>query len=326
MNPVDLRHGTDLLKRCFAKMQQGGVIMDVVTPEQAAGRGGRCCGGDGARARPQLTFEQGGVARGMSHLDTIQGIIETTSILVEAKARIDDDGEARVLESSMDTIDESEVLTPAHPFFHIPKSTYMTSRLSVVRPTSVRPFGASPRAPLRSVPKVRRGRATSSPLSPTHESSSRRSNRSSAWTTMTVMRQPMSSSIDIGPWQVPRFSRGLHLDPIRGHRDGPSPRGRFHPHRCRAGGSASRHHLLRRRYRNTADAALMMQHGMDGVFVGSGIFKSDDPPTMADAIVLATHHHDDPEKVAEACSMMKAEAMPGLELDSLDVRLEDRGW
>ena len=60
----------------------------------------------------------------------------------------------------------------------------------------------------------------------------------------------------------------------------------------------------------------MMQHGMDGVFVGSGIFKSDDPPTMADAIVLATHHYDDPEKVAEACSMMKAEAMPGLELDN----------
>jgi pyridoxal 5'-phosphate synthase pdxS subunit len=74
-----------------------------------------------------------------------------------------------------------------------------------------------------------------------------------------------------------------------------------------------------------ADAALMMKHGMDGIFVGSGIFKSEDPKTTADAIVLATHHFNDPSKVAEASAMM-AEPMAGLELDDLEVRLEDRGW
>ena len=125
MNPVDLRHGTDLLKRGFAKMQQGGVIMDVVTPEQAAVAEEAGAVAVMALERvPADIRKQGGVAR-MSHPDMIQGIIETTSIPVMAKARIGHDGEARVLESlGVDMIDESEVLTPADPFFHIPKSTY----------------------------------------------------------------------------------------------------------------------------------------------------------------------------------------------------------
>ena len=74
-----------------------------------------------------------------------------------------------------------------------------------------------------------------------------------------------------------------------------------------------------------ADAALMMRHGMDGIFVGSGIFKSSDPKRTAEAIVLAAHHHSDSAKVAEACQMI-GEAMPGLEIDTLDVHMEKRGW
>ena len=74
-----------------------------------------------------------------------------------------------------------------------------------------------------------------------------------------------------------------------------------------------------------ADAALMMNHGMDGVFVGSGIFKSSDPVTTAEAIVLATHRFEDPNSVAEACKMI-GEPMPGLEIETLDVRMENRGW
>ena len=74
-----------------------------------------------------------------------------------------------------------------------------------------------------------------------------------------------------------------------------------------------------------ADAALMMNHGMDGVFVGSGIFKSSDPKTTAEAIVLATHRYQDPDSVAEASTMI-GEAMPGLEIETLDVRMEQRGW
>ncbi|DAC22971.1 MAG TPA: hypothetical protein HA345_04625, partial [Candidatus Thalassarchaeaceae archaeon] len=74
-----------------------------------------------------------------------------------------------------------------------------------------------------------------------------------------------------------------------------------------------------------ADAALMMRHGMDGIFVGSGIFKSSDPERTAEAIVLAAHHHADAGKVAEACQMI-GEAMPGLEIETLDVHMEKRGW
>ena len=75
-----------------------------------------------------------------------------------------------------------------------------------------------------------------------------------------------------------------------------------------------------------ADASLMMQMGMDGVFVGSGIFKSSDPPTMADAIVMATAHYDEPNKVAEAMAMMEGIPMKGDELETLEVRLDQRGW
>ena len=74
-----------------------------------------------------------------------------------------------------------------------------------------------------------------------------------------------------------------------------------------------------------ADAALMMNHGMDGIFVGSGIFKSSDPKTTAEAIVLATHRYQDADSVAEA-SRMIGEAMPGLEIETLDVRMEERGY
>jgi pyridoxal 5'-phosphate synthase pdxS subunit len=74
-----------------------------------------------------------------------------------------------------------------------------------------------------------------------------------------------------------------------------------------------------------ADAALMMHHGMDGIFVGSGIFKSSDPANTADAIVLATHHFEDAKVVTEASAMI-GDAMPGLEIESLSVRMEERGW
>jgi pyridoxal 5'-phosphate synthase pdxS subunit len=74
-----------------------------------------------------------------------------------------------------------------------------------------------------------------------------------------------------------------------------------------------------------ADAALMMHHGMDGIFVGSGIFKSSDPANTADAIVLATHHFEDATVVTEASAMI-GDAMPGLEIESLSVRMEERGW
>ena len=117
-----MRYGTELLKRGFAKMQEGGVVMDVVTPEEA--HIAEDAGAVSVMALERVPADiraMGGVAR-MSHPDMIKEIMETTSIPVMAKARIGHEGEARVLESlGVDMIDESEVLTPADPFFHIPK-------------------------------------------------------------------------------------------------------------------------------------------------------------------------------------------------------------
>ena len=120
-----LNHGTELVKRGFAQMQEGGVIMDVVTPEEA--QIAEDAGATAVMALERVPADiraDGGVAR-MSHPDMIRGIIETTSIPVMAKARIGHEDEARVLESlGVDMIDESEVLTPADPFFHIAKRDF----------------------------------------------------------------------------------------------------------------------------------------------------------------------------------------------------------
>ena len=121
----EMRKGTELLKRGFAKMQEGGVIMDVVTPEQA--HIAEDAGAASVMALERVPADiraDGGVAR-MSHPDLINGIIETTSIPVMAKARIGHDEEARVLEAlGVDMVDESEVLTPADPFYHIAKNEF----------------------------------------------------------------------------------------------------------------------------------------------------------------------------------------------------------
>ena len=120
-----MRYGTELLKRGFAKMQEGGVVMDVVTPEEA--HIAEDAGAVSVMALERVPADiraMGGVAR-MSHPNMIKEIMETTSIPVMAKARIGHEGEARVLESlGVDMIDESEVLTPADPFFHIPKKDF----------------------------------------------------------------------------------------------------------------------------------------------------------------------------------------------------------
>ena len=120
-----MRHGTELLKRGFAKMQEGGVIMDVVTPEQA--HIAEDAGATAVMALERVPADiraDGGVAR-MSHPNLIRGIIETTSIPVMAKARIGHDEEARVLQTlGVDMVDESEVLTPADPFYHIAKNNF----------------------------------------------------------------------------------------------------------------------------------------------------------------------------------------------------------
>ena len=122
---TSLRHGSNLLKRGFASMLQGGVIMDVVTPEQAAVA--EAAGAVSVMALERVPADirkDGGVAR-TSHPDMITGIIDCTTIPVMAKARIGHEAEAQVLQSlGVDMVDESEVLTPADPFFHINKAKH----------------------------------------------------------------------------------------------------------------------------------------------------------------------------------------------------------
>jgi pyridoxal 5'-phosphate synthase pdxS subunit len=322
-----LRNGSDLLKRGFARMQQGGVIMDVVDPDQAAIA-------EDAGAVAVMALERvpadirrdGGVAR-MSHPDMIQGILDCTSIPVMAKARIGHEGEARVLESmGVDMVDESEVLTPADPYFHINKNDY-----SIPFVCGATGLGEAVRRIYEGASMIRtKGEAGTGNLvaAVTH---ARRIDQE--------IRQIQSlddAGIDKVSWMiVERYNvladasemPGLHpmtpfgaiddemRESIRSILLEIKDMGRLPVVTFSAGGIAT-----------PADASHMMRLGMDGIFVGSGIFKSSDPKTMADAIVLATAHYDNAEKVTEAMAMMLGKPMKGDELETLDVRYDQRGW
>ena len=330
MGGVDLqnmRRGSDLIKRGFARMQQGGVIMDVVDAEQAAVA-------EDAGAVAVMALERvpadirkaGGVAR-MSHPDMIQGILDCTSIPVMAKARIGHDGEARILEAmGVDMIDESEVLTPADPYFHIDKRAYEI------------PYVCGATNLGEAVRRVHEGAAM---IRTKGEAGT--GNVVAAVTHARIIQQEIEQisgldddGLDLAADHIMDRYRvlsrnsslpGTHevtpFGPLDGaFKDGicevlgdVRSMGRLPVVTFSAGGIAT-----------PADASLMMQMGMDGVFVGSGIFKSEHPPTMADAIVLATAHFDNPEKVAEAMAMTDGDPMKGDELETLEIRLDQRGW
>ena len=330
MGGVDLnnmRRGSDLVKRGFARMQQGGVIMDVVDAEQAAVA-------EDAGAVAVMALERvpadirkaGGVAR-MSHPDMIQGILDCTSIPVMAKARIGHDGEARILEAmGVDMIDESEVLTPADPYFHIDKSAYEI------------PFVCGATNLGEAVRRVHEGAAM---IRTKGEAGT--GNVVAAVTHARIIEQEIQqvmglddTGLDLAADHIIEryhvLSRNSSLpgthemtpfgpiddafkSSVRDVLADVREMGRLPVVTFSAGGIAT-----------PADASLMMQMGMDGIFVGSGIFKSEHPPTMADAIVLATAHFDNPEKVAEAMAMTDGAPMKGDELETLDVRLDQRGW
>jgi len=325
-----MRYGTELLKRGFAKMQEGGVVMDVVTPEEA--HIAEDAGAVSVMALERVPADiraMGGVAR-MSHPTMIKEIMETTSIPVMAKARIGHEGEARVLESlGVDMIDESEVLTPADPFFHIPKNDFTipfvcgcTNLGEAIRRISE---GA---AMIRTKGEAGTGNVVSAVQHASllageikHIQSAdeqerddmvdiimqgyRRMNDASEFN-LTLENLPDGETPFGTMWEVRENVESVLEEVAR--------IGRLPVVTFSAGGIAT-----------PADAALMMNRGMDGIFVGSGIFKSSDPSLTAEAIVLATHHFNDPDIVSEACSLV-GEAMPGLEIETLDVRLEERGW
>tara|TARA_Y100001970_G_scaffold273877_1_gene372722 strand:+ start:37420 stop:38436 length:1017 start_codon:yes stop_codon:yes gene_type:complete len=321
----EMRHGTELLKRGFAKMQQGGVVMDVVTPEQA--HIAEDAGAVSVMALERVPADirsTGGVAR-MSHPDMIREIIDTTSIPVMAKARIGHDEEARVLESmGVDMIDESEVLTPADPFFHIAKNNF-----TIPFVCGCTNLGEAVRRIAEGAAMIRtKGEAgTGNVVSAVQHARLVKAEIEHAIITVDVRREDMIDTIMKGyrrmeaSSEFPIITRETPFGSMADLREEVSSvlgdvieLGRLPVVTFSAGGIAT-----------PADAALMMSHGMDGIFVGSGIFKSSDPTNTAEAIVMATHHFDDPTIVRDACKMV-GEAMPGLELDDLEVRLEDRGW
>ena len=321
----NMRHGTELLKRGFAKMQEGGVVMDVVTPEQA--HVAEDAGAVSVMALERVPADirsSGGVAR-MSHPKLIKEIIETTSIPVMAKARIGHDEEARVLEElGVDMIDESEVLTPADPFYHIPKEDFTipfvcgcTSLGEAVRRVAegaamIRTKGEAGTGNVVSAVKHARLLATEIETSKNADSNA----REQIVEKMLDGYRRLEESSEIGARVETTPFGGLEevRKEIATVLDEVSDLGRLPVVTFSAGGIAT-----------PADASLMMKHGMDGIFVGSGIFKSSDPTRTAEAIVLATHHFEDASVVAEACEMV-GEAMPGLEIDALETRLEERGW
>jgi len=320
-----LLHGTELLKRGFAKMQEGGVIMDVVNAEQA-----QLAEDSGAVAVmalervPSDIRADGGVAR-MSHPKMIREIIDTTSIPVMAKSRIGHEGEARILESlGVDMIDESEVLTPADPFFHIPKNDYnvpfvcgCTNLGEAVRRIAegaamIRTKGEAGTGNV--VSAIQHSRLVSNEINALCNSTADEANAAVDKIMEGFQKLKDVSEFDINPSITPFGTmEDLRKDVVDVFNEVMKQK-RLPVVTFSAGGIAT-----------PADAALLMKHGMDGVFVGSGIFKSNNPKMTADAIVLATHHYQDAKIVAEASEMM-GEPMPGLEIGNLETRYQDRGY
>jgi len=320
-----LRHGTELLKRGFAKMQQGGVVMDVVTPEQA--HIAEEAGAVSVMALERVPADirsSGGVAR-MSHPKLIKEIIETTSIPVMAKARIGHQEEARVLESlGVDMVDESEVLTPADPFFHIGKSNFTipfvcgcTNLGEAVRRIAegaamIRTKGEAGTGNV--VSAVKHARIIEAEIDTVASAESAKKESIIDVIMNGYKKLEKESEIGVSLTETQFGNLDSLRDEVKSVLDEVISGGRLPVVTFSAGGIAT-----------PTDAALMMSHGMDGIFVGSGIFKSSEPARTAEAIVLATHHFEDANTVAEACEMM-GDAMPGLDVNDLDVRLEDRGW
>jgi pyridoxal 5'-phosphate synthase pdxS subunit len=288
--------GTQLVKRGLAEMLKGGVIMDVVDAEQA-----RIAEDTGAVAVmalervPSDIRRDGGVAR-MSDPEMIEGIKAVTTIPVMAKARIGHFVEAQILQAlGVDYVDESEVLTPADEAHHIDKWTFTvpfvcgaTNLGEALRRISEGACMIRSKGEAGTGNIVEAVRHLRSILGDIRKITQADSAELFDWAKQLQAPLPLVQEIaETGTLPVPMF--------------------------C-AGGIAT-----------PADAALVMQLGAEAVFVGSGIFKSDDPATRAKAIVEATTNFRDADILAKVSRGLGA-AMPGLEIGSLETKLADRGW
>jgi pyridoxal 5'-phosphate synthase pdxS subunit len=290
--------GTWKTKTSLAKMLKGGVIMDVVTPEQAkiAENAGACAVMALERV-PSDIRKAGGVAR-MADLTIVEEIMKAVTIPVMAKCRIGHFVEAQVLEAiGIDFIDESEVLTPADESYHVWKHDFKV------------PFVCGCRDLGEALRRVGEGAAM---IRTKGEAGT--GNIVEAVRHMRAVQDAIRRLVNTPREELMAFAKeiGAPFNLIEEvHKTGKLPVVNF-----AAGGVAT-----------PADAALMMQLGAEGVFVGSGIFKSSDPAARAEAIVKATTHYNNPEILAQVSKNL-GEAMPGYDIRQLkpEELLATRGW
>lgn len=284
------------INKNLAQMLKGGVIMDVTNKEEAiiAEKAGACAVMALERV-PSDIRKQGGVAR-MSDPKMIKEIQEAVSIPVMAKVRIGHFVEAQILEAlEVDFIDESEVLTPADDKYHIINSDFKV------------PFVCGATNIGEALIRIGEG---ASMIRTKGEAGT--GDIVQAVTHMRTMTKQIKEIQNATEEELMTLAKnyGAPYDLVKEvHETGKLPVVNF-----AAGGVAT-----------PADAALMMQLGSEGVFVGSGIFKSDNPEKRARAIVLATTYYNDPKKLAEVSEDL-GEAMFGINANELETRYEERGW
>ncbi|HTS32320.1 MAG TPA: pyridoxal 5'-phosphate synthase lyase subunit PdxS [Thermoplasmata archaeon] len=287
-DPIEkLRFGTELVKRGFARMQQGGVIMDVTTADQAAIA-------EEAGAVAVMALERvpadiraaGGVAR-MADPVKVREIRERVSIPVMAKCRIGHTAEARILESlGVDMVDESEVLTPADPFHHVDKKAFTV------------PFVCGARNLGEALRRIDEGAAmirTKGEAGTGNVVEAVRHIRQISGEVDELVKLPKR---DVAAWAKKERVTETVCQEVRSL-------GRLPVVNFAAGGIAT-----------PADAALCRLLGVDGLFVGSGIFKSEHPMKVARAIVEASLHYEEPEVLARVSAGL-GEAMRGVDVVTL---------
>ena len=293
--------GTTLLKRGFAHMQKHGVVMDVTNVEQAVIA--EDAGAVAVMVLDKLPYDvrkAGGVARTAS-VKVIQEIMDAITIPIMAKCRIGHTDEAKVLEAvSVDMIDESEVLTPADEEHHIWKWDFTT------------PFVNGAKNLGEALRRIEEGCAM---IRTKGEPGT--GNVSEAVTHIRMVNNEIRRIRSI-------YQDGDRQDLMKAARElkvsyeiveETARLGRLPVVNFAAGGITT-----------PADAALLMNLGCDGVFVGSGIFKSDDPAQRARAVVLATTFHDDPKIVMEAQKMVdEKKSLIGMDTNNLELRMQERG-
>ncbi len=325
------RFGTVKIKKGFAKMQKGGVVMDVTNAEQA-------CIAEDSGAIAVMALErvpadiraQGGVAR-MADPSIIQEIMDAVSIPVMAKVRIGHFVEAQAIESlGVDMIDESEVLTPADPFYHIDKRKFTIPFVCGCRnlgeavrriwegAAMIRTKGEAGTGNV--IEAVRHQRMVTSMIKKLGDMDDKELlklaedfSQSYANSAETLTGRKVDESVPV----FDDYTYGTIIkDILKILNEIKNVHQRLPVVNFAAGGIAT-----------PADAAIMMQLGSDGVFVGSGIFKSDNPKERAKAIVEAVANYNKPDVIAEVSKNL-GDAMAGIEIDTIPKGqlLQERGW